>query len=538
MDPLIQQILTQQGLTPETKVSLITQVMSLSKDLDSSRSPTPRLSSPSRESDSPQPKAIDQFVHQSNAQDSKAPLPKPPIPKTVSRSMSQDYNLKSLVAQSIDSTRNLTSTLMSSGTQKEQKETPAYSATHGRLYSTVLKHNQPDVYLKTINVTVSMQPHAPIFLTQLNLHGSTDSSDLSESKDHFLKDYFQNEIFVICCKSHTAELQRMFKHSKVSFVTTLNAQLHMDSDDDMSSTSSVDVYSSVSQQQDVVTYADAASKMSLPAGPPPESTQSGTASQSFQLVKGKRNVNKGKQPQKNFVLPPIMTSTYVSNPESNEVKSSPRTPRALAPPSSDIFSDSFIPTSNFSWSDDVEEQIPLDEPLKHKFKQISAENSLVFYLEIGLIYSRALTARDPRKTLRGILDNTRSKNTVMNGFSISFGNAKFQIASVGMHRHRLNHSATRKGTPAPYQNPGHRDCTELYCPFNFWVQLETENQTDRNFKMSESLFVRLAEKIKKSPPDETGKYQAQSIIDFLDKNKVNVFAMFKQTCTNLIKDTT
>jgi len=163
------------------------------------------------------------------------------------------------------------------------------------------------------------------------------------------------------------------------------------------------------------------------------------------------------------------------SPKSEQKRNEDGKPKPVSQPKSDAFSDfdnatkvSAATTNSKSWSDMVEEDLSARKPQSTTAASPSAAYPVSLLIEIAIIYARALPSKQPRKALRGILDQTK-KTTTGKAFKLSFGDKETLVYWIAIHRHSYNHTTTLAGTSPPYLNSTAPPCKLTSCPLNQWT---------------------------------------------------------------------
>lgn len=410
---------------------------------------------------------------------------------------------------------------------------PASSTNHGNLFSTVLKQDDSPTTLKTINVYLTPSPHAPIFLCIMHNDAETKPPlSLSRANSPPVVAH-KHDIKVICCQQHTHQMSMLYPNATVSFVTTLNARFNArsPSPDQPLSDSDVTVSTTDRKQDETVpkpSYPpplDYATALTRPAQTPVPDTDSPSPSHPTRphpTIPAAPSTSRNKITQ--TLKAPITSRTQPVPTSSNN-----------AQPSSSLTSFPPVSTpSTFSWSDHMDELTPLTHENQAQLKIISNDNSIIFNIEIALIYARALTSPNPRKAMRGILDNTRRVSTITNGIALSFGNVKIPLLTVSMHRHQLNHSMSLPSLAPPYANHNKRECNLSFCPFNVWITLLDEHNTPENIQMTKDIFIRIREFNAQLPVTQSSVTRTQDLLALLKEHKVTTLGEFTSTCNAIL----
>lgn len=539
MEPLQQAILLNASLTAEQKIELLQTLGSVRTLSHEPAPPTaipPALQPiaeniPSKATDQPAPtsqaKAPSIATYAQQASSRNTPVPAPHTVSKNARTPTQHAIQQSNTAHA--PIAKATAHAPSPATETSILSVPHNIRDIIRLTSTT--HDHSGFQIQNVAIRTRNAHHAPVFLTIMHDESLDTSIGPSTTLSGEPKSIHALHIFVLCCPEHCSLINDLHPHSPVSYVNSLTDASRPPTSSNVS-TSSIGVDSSVSSKP----HKAVLQKRISPA-PTPTSTQ---LMQHLNAQLATQRAQPAHMQSQRLPETPSLstdTSSHIERDVPSPSTTRSLTPKLLLPPSDLVLSNfttshrlGTSATSTFSWSDHVDEELPLDPPTKEAFKQISSENAITFLLETGLVYCRALTAKNPRNALRGILDNTRPTRTITTGITLSFGKHKTQLSTLSMHRHRLTHTKTTKDIPPPYLTEGKRECTDEMCPFNRWPAIDETNTSASNIQQTNAIFDTLQAKARKVPTTPVDTIYASNVLDFLSENKINVPAKYTQLC--------
>jgi hypothetical protein len=333
---------------------------------------------------------------------------------------------------------------------------------------------------------------------------------------------------VLCCQQHATELRKAFTSCTVTYITTLNSQFDLTTSESSSLTSSVNVSSSVSNQEKTAQktlneYFKLPSGNSKgPKGPQlysPSPAQTNTDNQSNDTSHDiiKANISQS-------IPIPALSSSYKAKIQST----GPR--RNFSETTSNYtedFSENAPPIP--SWSDYVENLDPTLTGLKPMMKAVSDSNSLSFLIECGMIYCRVLSNKTPRSSLRGILDTTRPQSAIA-GIPLKYGPNQLTLTAIPSHRHRHNHNAAQPDTHPPYLNVSMKDCDNPICPFTLWPRVENIQKSASNATLKTRIFNYMQEHLNTAQVSYEDFLQAQYILTFSKEHDIRLYDPFVKIC--------
>jgi len=334
-------------------------------------------------------------------------------------------------------------------------------------YATALKSTKPTIFLKNIALEISSaHSHTPVILAFPTAIAPFAQRPMVPDTILSTTPLVSEKIYVLCCSLHRNIVQSAWPKASVTFVETQNF-----------TTSAPPRASGPNQQKAPRTTAP--TSKAHPSNAPPQSGQvptKATKSPATYATPAQRYTAESLMDLINTVPKERRPSPGQSQASS---KSESRISISYANSNASHYKfdklddkgspEESQPSQHSSWSDQVEEderQASIRERVEYAFNHVMTSSLLIEYM---LILQRAITSRNPRKAIRGILDTTRD-TPINTGFPLSFGTTEIYVYKVGVHRHSMNHIVTTDEKRPPYINNGKPICNSQMCLFNAWPQ--------------------------------------------------------------------
>jgi len=410
--------------------------------------------------------------------------------------LSRIQSLESILSQRDNEIKQLTKQIAGSVSTESDSQ-------HGSLYSTIAKHNKPDLHTKSVHITMHTGPHDPIICATLNNFPNIVTAAILHTEQKISLSTMTTTISVLCCNEHAITLRKLLPNHTIGFITTDNMTAKTSSTLQKSHTEFAQT-NSPSSTRTLTTTMTLADLMSHPLA---DEAKNQTAQQSAIAQTKPKVSSQSSYTSDDIVLtksfeskPPVQNLNKTSAPPDSKVTTKTDSKR-IEPVSSGKKSDDN--TSITSWSDEMNELSELGATLPPLTTHNPGQMNAQFYIECMILTLRSLSAKQPRSTLRGILDRTRPITSIQ-GFDIMFGKGKITVNELAKHRHSYNHTARMKDSTSPYLNIDKPHCTIDNCPFNIWIifpNQKEEIQRDSAISNLPQVFQNLALSTNVTPQD-------------------------------------
>lgn len=399
---------------------------------------------------------------------------------------------------------------------------------HGELFATIAKGPTPDSTVKSIHINVTSQPHFPILVSLLKDHINGITIPRFDTSGALPRTIATNDVHVLCCQHHTTQLRQILPKQNVFYVSTLNSQYDITSTKDANSASQVNTSSSVSntgntRQHSILEFIRTQSSPKTKSSTKPSETNEKTAPSTH----GNQSSPNSMTTDNPTSLPPPPQSPGLH--PRTELTHIIQSMNAKASATSALPDYATATDSLTSWSDHMDQADPLTTGINSSINVVSDCDSLTFLLECGLIYCRSINAKLPRSTMRGILDQTRNRNTIT-GYPLKFGQATFTLITMSQHRHEFNHTETGPDTHPPYLNAGMTHCTCPICPLRTWPSVDNVPKSESNATLLDNVLNYIDDQINTVTATSKDRTYAISLLRFNETHNIRLHSKFRKLC--------